>query len=283
MDDKINTHLIPEEMIQSAIEDLPTFEEIERFASHGTPPKCCQSDPDDCTVKILFALTRKNYSKDSAKRLWRAIIDHEKWLARRLSRRPGISVAALDYLMNVSEDWDQAVVAESEQIDDLTNAATMDGLTGLFVREVFDSLLEKAVAESRRYALPLSLLMADIDDFKRINDNHGHQAGDMVLSAIGSLFSTNLRSADIAARYGGEELTAVLPNTRIHPARTVAEKIRHAVQEKFAGRFDVTISIGVASWKAEMDGPTDLIEAADNALYIAKKQGKNRVVVDLEI
>jgi len=194
---------IPEEMIDAVGEELPTFDEIERFASDGIPPRCCRHHPTDCTSKILFALTRKKYTTSEANRLWRAINDHNAWLAERLGRSTGVSVAALDYLMNVSEEWDQAVVTESDQIENLTDAATLDGLTGLFVRDVFNPLLEKAVAESRRYGQPLSLLMADIDDFKAVNDNHGHQTGDAVLAAIGSDFSASLRSADIAARYGG--------------------------------------------------------------------------------
>ncbi len=103
-------------------------------------------------------------------------------------------VSALDYLMNVSGKWDEAVVAEVNQIETLTEAAILDGLTGLYVREVFDSWLEKSVAESQRYGDALSLLMADIDDFKKVNDTHGHQVGDRVFKTIGSDFMDNLRS-----------------------------------------------------------------------------------------
>jgi diguanylate cyclase (GGDEF)-like protein len=188
-------------------------------------------------------------------------------------------VAALDYLINVSEEWEHAVVAEADQIENLTDAATVDGLTGLYMREIFDSWLEKMVAESQRYGDPLSLLMADIDDFKTINDTHGHPVGDKVLRAIGAEMKNNLRSADLAARYGGEELAAVLPHTTIQPARTVAEKIRTAVEEHFSEHLGVTISIGVASWQSDMRSPTGLIEAADQALYEAKQAGKNRVSV----
>jgi diguanylate cyclase (GGDEF)-like protein len=269
---------IPEEMIDAVGEKLPTFEEIERFASDGIPPRCCRHHPADCTSTILFALTRKKYATGEADRLWHAIMNHGAWLAERLGRAAGVSVAALDYLINVSAEWDQAVVAESDQIDDLTDAATLDGLTGLFVKDVFNPLLEKSVAETRRYGHPLSLLMADIDDFKAVNDTHGHLTGDAVLTAIGSDVSASLRSADIAARYGGEELAAVLPHTTIHAAQQVAEKIRRKVRKRFEDTLGVTISIGVAGWSDEMDGPSDLIEAADRALYAAKTQGKNRVV-----
>jgi len=206
-------------------------------------------------------------------------MEHETWLVKRLGRRSGISVAALDFLMNVSGEMEQAVVAEADQIEDLTDAATMDGLTGLYMREIFDSWLEKSVAESQRYGDPLSLLMADIDDFKMINDTHGHQVGDEVLKDIGTAFMDSLRSADFAARYGGEELVAVLPHTGIRSARRVAEKIRRAVQKRYAAQLGVTISIGVACWRGDMSAPTDFVEAADRALYEAKRSGKNCVKV----
>jgi diguanylate cyclase (GGDEF)-like protein len=211
--------------------------------------------------------------------LWQAIVKHEKWLKVRLGRKPGISVAALDYLMNVVGEWDQAVVAEIEQIEDLTEAATLDGLTGLYTREVFQPWLEKSVAECQRYGDPLSLLMADIDDFKEINDSYGHQTGDEVLRIIGSDFLDNLRSADLAARYGGEELVAILPHTNLDSAFTVAEKICRSVNERFRANLHVTISIGVAGWEEEMNAPNDLVQAADKALYEAKEQGKNRVII----
>jgi diguanylate cyclase (GGDEF)-like protein len=182
--------------------------------------------------------------------------------------------------MNVIGEWDQAAVTEIEQMEDLADAATMDGLTGLYMREVFESWLEKSVAESERYGDPLSLMMADIDDFKEINDVHGHQTGDKVLKQIGSDFLSNLRSADFAARYGGEELVAVLPHTRLNSAYTVAEKIRRTVFERFKSDLGATISIGVACWQDGMKKPADLVQAADKALYAAKEAGKNRVVVD---
>ena len=159
-------------MLDSVGKKLRTFEEIERFAKDGTPPKGCADSREECAASILLALTRKVYSPHKAEKLWRAIVKHEKWLHDRIGRRPGISVAALDYLMNVEGEWDRAVVAEIAQIEDLTEAATLGGLTGLYTREVFEQWLAKSVAESQRYGDALALLMADIDAFKEINDNY---------------------------------------------------------------------------------------------------------------
>lgn len=265
-------------LLASVEEDLPTFTEIERFAGGGPRPSSCPEAEDDCAAKMLLALTRKVYSANKAAELWRAIIDHADWMTDKLGRKPGISVAALDYLMNVSGEWDHAVVAEIEQIDTLADAAALDGLTGLYTRDFFDQWLAKAVAESSRYGEALALLMADIDDFKTINDTHGHPTGDAVLTAIGGIFLNNLRTADMAARYGGEELAALLPHTTCRSAATVAEKIRRAVDTRFEDDLGVTISIGIACWRTGMNSPDDLVQEADSALYTAKAAGKNRVV-----
>jgi diguanylate cyclase (GGDEF)-like protein len=270
---------ISEDLLEFVADDLPTFEEIERFAAGGERPGSCAGSTGKCAARILLTLTRKAYPPKQAEKLWEAIVAHEKWVTGKLGRKSGVSVAALDYLMNVAGDWDQAVVAEPEQIEILADAATLDGLTGLYSREIFDQWLAKSVAESERYGDPLSLLMADIDDFKAVNDMHGHQTGDGVLKHIGADFLSNLRSADFAARYGGEELVAVLPHTEGKSAVTVAEKIRSSVNQRFRGGLDVTISIGVACWRGDMNDPADLLHAADKALYTAKKTGKNRVVV----
>ena len=274
----ISKQHIQERLLDTVGEDLPSFTEIEQYARAGVVPECCAGlRRDCCTAKILSALTCKACAPHESEKRWRAIMAHEKWLEKQLGRNPGVSVAALDYLMNVSGEWEEAVVAEADLIENLTDAATLDGLTGLHVREMFDSWLEKAVAESKRYGDHLSLLMADIDDFKMINDTHGHQVGDDVLKKIGSDLMETLRSSDFAARYGGEELAAVLPHTRIYSAHTVAEKVRKTVSERFDGNLGVTISIGGACWRDDMGGPEDLVAAADNALYAAKKAGKNCV------
>jgi diguanylate cyclase (GGDEF)-like protein len=135
------------------------------------------------------------------------------------------------------------------------------------------------VAEARRYGTPLSLLMADIDDFKEVNDRHGHQMGDEVLERIGTIILENVRSADLAARYGGEELAVVLPHTEIASAQTVAENIRTAVMKRFENDLKVTISIGVAAWQCHMNQPANLVRAADSGLYAAKEGGKNKVTL----
>lgn len=148
-----------------------------------------------------------------------------------------------------------------------------DHLTGLANRRYMDIVFDRALAEVRRFKHPLSVIMADLDHFKKYNDMHGHTAGDRCLVEIAALILECTRNTDLAARYGGEEFFIILPDTDITEACEVAERIRHSVEK--GGMM--TISLGVAAYNDGMHGREDLIALADKALYQAKKNGRNRV------
>jgi diguanylate cyclase (GGDEF)-like protein len=163
-----------------------------------------------------------------------------------------------------------------------------DPLTQVYNCRYLDRRLEEEVARSKRYALDLSILMLDIDHFKRVNDTYGHQAGDVTLSTLGSLIKNSLRGPDVVARYGGEEFLIICVNTGIDGAKLVAERLRHLVEshqveipDDSGGRktIQISISIGVAGLGDNFDGKDKLIQAADKALYRAKEEGRNRVIV----
>nr|WP_321401675.1 diguanylate cyclase [uncultured Desulfobacter sp.] len=160
-----------------------------------------------------------------------------------------------------------------------------DGLTGLFNRRYFDAAFEEEFKRAIRHGQPLSVIMGDIDHFKRINDTHGHQVGDQCLKAVASTWQTYLkRAGDLVARYGGEEFVSLLPNTDIYDAEKIAGQIRAAIEAanpKFGEiHIHLTISLGVSSLsfsgKDDMDA---LLQRADTALYDAKNQGRNRVEI----
>jgi diguanylate cyclase (GGDEF)-like protein len=166
----------------------------------------------------------------------------------------------------------------------LTRIATVDGLTQVFNRRHFDELLNKELKRfgRGRYS-DLSVMMIDIDNFKEINDTHGHIAGDSILKEIAMLIRSNLRETDTAARYGGDEFVVVMPDAGRDSATSKAETIRVLVAcRKFSGHggpISVTVSIGVAAYSS--GAPRDLLQAADLALYRAKHSGRNAVVVDI--
>ncbi|MDC7238875.1 MAG: GGDEF domain-containing protein [Spirochaetales bacterium] len=162
----------------------------------------------------------------------------------------------------------------------LSRMAHIDRLTLLYNRRYFDDVISREVERARRYSQSFCLLLLDIDHFKKVNDVHGHQKGDQVLSEIASIISDNIRMNDIAARYGGEEMAVILPETSVDNAITAAEKLRSAIQENSIVRtgLEITVSIGVSEFKPVDNAVEDLIARADSALYKAKEAGRNRVV-----
>jgi two-component system cell cycle response regulator len=164
----------------------------------------------------------------------------------------------------------------------LYRMATLDRMTRLYIHHYFQERLQEEIKRSERYSTPLSLIMADIDHFKMVNDRYGHQQGDTVLKALGSIFRENLRKTDIAARYGGEEFAFILPETKLSCATDVASRLRKRVENhEFPGQeapLRITISLGVAEYDINRDlDASRFIKRADRALYRAKRSGRNRV------
>jgi len=164
--------------------------------------------------------------------------------------------------------------------------AVTDPLTGLYNRRYMESHVTSLVEQALARGKPLALLVVDIDYFKAVNDMHGHDAGDDVLREFATRLKKSIRGIDLACRYGGEEFVVVMPETDVAVAAIVAERIRRRIAgEPFAIRsgtaaLDVTISVGIAALSGVSDTPAAIIKRADQALYRAKRDGRNRVVAD---
>jgi diguanylate cyclase (GGDEF)-like protein/putative nucleotidyltransferase with HDIG domain len=174
------------------------------------------------------------------------------------------------------------IVRESvaDLVKRLANAAHTDPLTGLENRRGLEERIGTEVERALRHDRPLTLMIGDLDHFKRVNDVHGHRAGDSALVQLGEILSTRERKVDSVARTGGEEFTIVLPDTDEHEAYMVAERIRVEVEERFADdTAPLTISFGIAYFPDHGRSPEALLEAADQALYSAKALGRNRSVI----
>jgi diguanylate cyclase (GGDEF)-like protein len=170
------------------------------------------------------------------------------------------------------------------QLEEVTARAATDELTGLPNRRMFDERLKQHLAECDRFEQVLSLILCDVDHFKRVNDQHGHRAGDLVLAAIARALAHGIRNIDICARYGGEELAILLPQTPIEQAREVAERLRRTVAALRVpidgGTISVTASFGAACYPTSGGGGESLFLNADRALYAAKSDGRNKVMVN---
>ncbi len=229
--------------------------------------------------EILLVLTHERYEPEKAKLLWNKITLHLDTLTKMLDRNPGIVVATLDYLSNFQNSLLSPVLVQEDKSDFISETTIRDGLTQLYLKSVFSFALEKELEKSFRTKNNLSLLMIDIDDFKKVNDNYGHLEGDEALRTIGELINKNVRTMDIAARYGGEELAIIVPESTPKEAVLLAQRVRKKIAKIKFSSYSVTVSIGVCHLSSDIQTTNDIISGADEALYEAKRSGKNCVVV----
>jgi diguanylate cyclase len=215
--------------------------------------------------------------------------DALKLMARRLlseTRRMQDANHQLEQKLEASREDIQQL---QRDLDDVRREAMLDPLTKIFNRKYFDEGMMKAISDAKSGGAPLSLMLLDIDHFKRFNDTWGHQTGDQVLRLVAMTLKSNIKGKDVAARYGGEEFAAILPDTDLEGAVILADNIRKAVQAKELlkrstneklGR--ITASFGVATFR-KGDTTSSLIERADRCLYAAKHAGRNKVVSENDL
>ncbi len=169
----------------------------------------------------------------------------------------------------------------------LYRMATLDRMTGLYIHHYFKERLSEEIKRAERSDLPLTLIMADIDHFKNVNDTYGHQQGDIIIKEIAALIHQNIRSFDIASRYGGEEFAIILTDSDINTAYHIAERLRKKIEEhNFPAEktpIRITISMGIAQYNPSIDKNEEmLLKRSDTALYAAKAQGRNRVITNID-
>jgi diguanylate cyclase (GGDEF)-like protein len=227
---------------------------------------------------LLSLLTHLDFPEPAARRHWEKVCVHQRALRKTMRRDPGLRVALLDYFVNQTRVLRNPKVIEMALYQRTEQTALGDPLTGLFNRAYLAQVMRRETSRARRHGRPLSVIMLDIDDFKRINDTHGHLEGDRVLVKAAGLIKENLRDIDVAARYGGEEFAVVLPDTGRSGAFIVAQRIRMSFEGRLrSGREPVTISGGLAAYPSDGLTPQQLLQFADQGLYRAKAAGKNRI------
>ena len=186
------------------------------------------------------------------------------------------------YLYQASESASKAMLHE-----EIKMMAFTDGLTGLYNHRRFQERLQEELKRASRYKEPLSLILLDIDHFKKVNDTYGHPAGDAVLKRIAELISRTVREIDFPARYGGEEFALIILKSNSKEAKKIAERLRKKVEQTTVktdtADISVTLSLGIASYPEDAKTREELIDRADQALYRAKQSGRNRTVLYEEI
>jgi diguanylate cyclase (GGDEF)-like protein len=175
----------------------------------------------------------------------------------------------------------QNEAALKDALEEVQRLAITDQLTGLHNRRHLLELANHELQRARRYRLPMSVMMLDVDEFKQVNDTYGHAVGDQVLQGVAECCRQELREVDVIGRYGGDEFAVMLPETGLPAARQIAERLRKRIAQRVldtnAGQVTVTVSLGVALLNDEHLALETLFDHADQALYVAKQSGRNRV------
>ena len=229
---------------------------------------------------LLYAITHQFFPPESAETLWQAILQHKIEMSKALKRNIKITVATLDYLSNLEGEMEFPTLITEARIGEIANLSMRDGLTGLFNHTSCLEILDLEMRSCQRYGNPVSVIMIDVDDFKQVNDLHGHPEGDRILLELARMMESTTRDCDICCRYGGEEFAVILPHAVIKGASAIAQRICLEAQCVYAGESPVSVSCGVAVCGEEAATSHALIAKADRGLYLAKRSGKNRVEVE---
>jgi diguanylate cyclase (GGDEF)-like protein len=167
-----------------------------------------------------------------------------------------------------------------ESVSMLYDAATHDEKTGLYNNNFFETLLDMEIEKAKRKQQKLSLILTDIDFFKKINDTHGHMKADELLKQLATVITKHTRKSDVVARFGGEEFVILLPETNLQKANTLALKLRELIHEdKILKKYGVTISGGITQFRETKDSKKQFKERVDKALYQAKHGGRDKFVM----
>jgi diguanylate cyclase (GGDEF)-like protein len=238
------------------------------------------SEPD--YQALALAVADMSVSAEEARRSFEALSQHQAQLGQALGREVGLKAAALDLLENVERSLKLEESVQQPTYFQLEQMAYRDQLTGLRNFRFFKDRFHEEVQRAKRYRHQLSLLMLDIDYFKKFNDTHGHQAGNVALRHLATLLAESARETDFVARYGGEEFALVLTETTKRMALELAERLCHNIESSSVKldngeEYRITVSLGVATLPRDAWTQETLLEAADQALYASKKMGRNRV------
>jgi diguanylate cyclase (GGDEF)-like protein len=232
---------------------------------------------------LIFALIQIRLPEDEAKRDWKEILKHKYLISEKLGRNVGIHVATLDYYTNIKKRIINPKIIDANDYVDTASRAIIDDLTKAYNRHFFDDEFRKLFLQARTSGRVFSLIMLDLDHFKIYNDLNGHIQGDIALIETVRILHAVCSQDDTVSRYGGEEFTILLPSQPLNLAIKTAENIRQAifdyrfVNEQSLPSGRLSASLGVTSFRDDMDSPQNMLEEADVALYRAKNSGRNRI------
>jgi diguanylate cyclase (GGDEF)-like protein len=266
----LNTELAT--LIRDSTDDSKLLYELNVFVNNNGSKAC---------LDVFELLADISFTEQEAHEHWRKLISHVDEISEAIERPINLVAAICDYFAGKNHVILLPKITTMDHFERLVNDSTYDRLTGLLNRNYFHDILIQQLAVAKRQEMEFSLLFIDIDDFKQINDNYGHQVGDRVLEEISALVTDCIRLSDFALRYGGEEFVVLMPNTSCNQSLILGNRIREKIQQHKLVVNEQTISItvsgGIASYPSHAKEVEELIYFADSALYFAKGAGKNNI------
>jgi diguanylate cyclase (GGDEF)-like protein len=232
---------------------------------------------------ILHIFTHVLLEPGEAEESWKEIINLHSSMTQAMGKKISIRTAICEYFCSVHKTIRNPKVVEIHVFEKTLKDSRYDGLTGLMNRQALDETLNNEFNRSRRHKEDLSIVFFDLDNFKKVNDIYGHLAGDEALKHVANILLMEKRLEDIAARYGGEELVLVLPETAKENAYVLAERIRSKVEAMIipwdGNDIHLTISGGISAYPVDADSVRSLLQKADQAVQQAKESGKNKILL----
>ena len=231
---------------------------------------------------IMEMLAHRDFDIQVAFRHWEKIQLHQSELSGVLARPVSLQVAVCDYFHLIDKNTSYPTLIDIYEFEKIYNQARRDFLTGLYNRQEFDEAIRREIARATRHDRKLSLIFVDLDSLKKLNNQYGHLAGDKALQRLSQFISKSKRVEDVIFRYGGDEFVTLLPDTGKEEALLLAERFRRMVERRkisYDGHsLQVTISGGVAAFPEDAQDAVRLIQCADHALHVAKREGKNAIL-----
>lgn len=232
---------------------------------------------------LFMVLVNYQFTEEEAHIHWEKILEHKKEFSEKVGRAVGFRVALLDYFIVQNKLLKNPKIIEISLFEEVLKTSLLDELTRVYNRRYLNLCLPREIKRAQRRKRTLSVLLFDIDDFKQFNDKFGHIEGDEVLRKIGETLHDVFRSEDTPCRFGGEEFLVILPESNAKSALKVTNRLRKQLAKiKFKGKWQLKISGGIAEFAVHAADSGSMILAADRALYKAKLQGKDRVLIAQE-
>jgi diguanylate cyclase (GGDEF)-like protein len=231
---------------------------------------------------LIFLLTNIRMEESEAEKTLKETFSLRLRMGECLGRPVDFRVSLLDLLLGKKDFFQDPKVIEIKLYLEQQQKAVVDYLTGLYNRRYFDEALQREANQAKRYNRSFSLLLIDIDDFKKINDERGHRIGDEVLKNLAKIIQSNTRKEDTICRTGGEEFTLILPDTISEGALNLGEKIRTAFHGETIADRKLSFSGGIANYPGDSRDLDELVHLSDKAMYYSKYNGKNRITIMTE-